>query len=273
MDFEGVAGFFQSALAGGRLSHAHLFLGQNAWPLAQNLAGLLLCRAPDGALACGRCPDCRQVGAGFHPDLTVVAPASASIKIEQIRELQRSACLAPYQAGRKVFIVNEAHKMTDDAANCLLKSLEEPVDNVFFILVADSGEGLLPTVVSRCQKFFVTAPAEAEDPLVERLSEFMAAWGSRDIASLLKLGESLAEDKKVAGRFLDQLALFYRNRVVGSETGNTDPSPWEETTGAWRTRDLARCLDRVETAKRHLAANANTRLMLDSLFLHLAGEA
>lgn len=281
MDLEGVAGFFRSALAGGRLAHAYLFLGgAGSTALAENLAGVLLCRAPENGRACGRCPDCRQLAGGFHPDLTVVAPAPNSIKIEQIRELQKAANLEPYQAGCKVFVVNDAQKMTADAANCLLKSLEEPTENVFFILVADSGEELLPTVVSRCQKFFVTGPTEAAgDAVVDQLPRFLAAWRARDVSSLLKLGEGLAEDKKLAGRFLDQLGVFYRDQVVRSETENADLEifDWEETGLAgedmWRTADLARCFDRVETARRHLAANANTRLLLDSLFLHLAGEA
>ncbi|HUW65862.1 MAG TPA: hypothetical protein VMW83_14455 [Spirochaetia bacterium] len=283
MDSEGVAAFFQSALAGGRLAHAYLFLGAGgAGALAENLAAMLLCRAPENAHACGSCPDCRQLAGGFHPDLTLVAPAPNSIKIEQIRELQKVANLEPYQAGCKVFVVNEAQKMTDDAANCLLKSLEEPTENVFFILVADNGEEMLPTVVSRCQKFFVTGRLEAgTEAATGQLAGFMAAWQARDVSSLLKLGEGLAEDKKLAGRFLDQLAVFYRDQVVRSETGKADLliHEWEETgwtaedMAAWRTADLVRCFDRVETARRHLAANANTRLLLDSLFLHLAGEA
>jgi len=266
MDLAATAGFFQSALAEGRLSHASLILGEDASFLAEQLAGLLLCREPENGRACGRCPECRRLAAGFHPDLMVVAPSPNSIKIDQIRELQRNASLAPYQAARKVFVVNEARKMTDEAANCLLKSLEEPVDEVFFILAADSGEGLLPTVLSRCQKFLLTAPARGEgDDLAEWLSGFMSAWGSRDLVALLKLGEGLAGDKLTAKRFLDRLALFFRDRLVQVETGPAGEDPW-------RAADLARCLTGVDMAARDLAANANTRLVLDGLFLRLAGE-
>lgn len=279
MDAEGVTAFFDSVLVGDKLSHAYLFLGGiEACSLAEKLAGMLLCQAPENAHSCDRCADCRQLAGGFHPDLAVVVPMPNTIKIEQIRELQKTANLEPYQAGRKVFVIKEAQKMTDDAANCLLKSLEEPAPNVFFILVADSGEEMLPTVVSRCQKFLVGGSVDSDvDPV--RLTGFLTAWREGDVISLLKVGEILAEDRKLAGEFLDHLAFFYRDQAVYSETGGVWAHDWAKAglsfsdLSAWQTSDLVRCFALVEEARRHLNANANTRLVMDSLFLHLAGEA
>jgi len=270
MDAAAVAGFFQAALEGGRLAHAYLLLGSDeAVSVAEDLASVLLCRAPENGRACNRCPDCRQVAAGSHPDLKVVAPEPNSIKIEQIRELQLSAGLTSFRAGRRVFLLKDAHKMTGDAANCLLKSLEEPTPGVFFILVAPNGEDLPATVVSRCQRFRVGGDTAGDGPALDsgaRMDAFLASWEKGDVASLLRLGETLAEDKdkKAVPSFLDRLAAFFRDRAVqGEVAGDRGES----------LMAMVRCFERVETARRRLSVNANTRLLLDSLFLHLSGEA
>jgi len=270
VDAAAIDRFFQSALEGGRLVHAYLFLGSDeAVSVAQDLAAALLCRAPEKGRACTRCPDCRLVAAGSHPDLKVVAPEPSSIRIEQIRELRLSAGLTSFQGGRRVFLLKDAHKMTGDAANCLLKSLEEPTFGVFFILVAPSGEELAPTVVSRCQRFWIGGGREAGgDPgAATHIDAFVASWKERNVESLLRLVDNLAQDKdkKALVSFLDRLAVFFRDEAVRWEAaGSGGQSP---------AAAMVRCFERVEDARRRLSFNANARLLLDSLFLYLAGEA
>lgn len=139
----------------GRISHACLFSGPPG--VGKKTAGLawaraLLCKKGDTD-ACGFCYDCQLFERGAHPDLKIIRPQGASIKIAQLRELQDSAALTSFGGGRQVYLIEQAEKMTNAAANCFLKILEEPPAGVVFILVADDGMAMLSTVMSRCQHY------------------------------------------------------------------------------------------------------------------------
>lgn len=100
---------------------------------------------------CGECRACRNIANGQHPDVQMIEPDGATVKIEQIRTLEADAALVPYEAQWKVFILNNAERMTEAAANALLKTLEEPARNTVFVLLTSTVAALLPTIVSRCQ--------------------------------------------------------------------------------------------------------------------------
>ena len=150
----------QHSLESGRLAHAYLFVGPQhigKMTLALDLARALNCDADDRP--CFACPACKKIGAGSHTDVQIIGitqneeeAETKRISIDQIKELQHSANLPPFEGKHKVFIIDGAELMSIEAANCLLKTLEEPVDNVTFILLTIN-ERLLPaTVVSRCQR-------------------------------------------------------------------------------------------------------------------------
>ncbi len=175
----------QRALSGGRIPHAYVFHGPNGVgkeTFARGLAALLMCakpasrRAPDlpefaggrGHVrdACGTCDQCRLVAAGTHPDLHLIYrqlkdfhPDSLvrdrvgrDIGVEVVREFVLGPVAArPTMATVKVFIIREADRITPQAQNALLKTLEEPPPGTFLILLAASLERLLPTTCSRCQ--------------------------------------------------------------------------------------------------------------------------
>src|SRR5207253_2623505 len=113
----------------------------------------LLCAAPGAGDACGTCAHCTRVGAGTHPDLHLLArePERRDIRIEQVRELTRWLTLQPLMAARKVGVLDDAHCLSEQAQNALLKTLEEPPGATVLVLVASSAALLLPTVRSRCQ--------------------------------------------------------------------------------------------------------------------------
>jgi len=100
---------------------------------------------------CGHCRACRKMSSGSHPDLIQIAPKGSAIKIDQIRQLQHALAMTPYEARQRVVIIADAHAMTPEAGNALLKSLEEPPERTTLILVAHQATDLLPTIVSRCQ--------------------------------------------------------------------------------------------------------------------------
>lgn len=139
----------------GALRHAYLLVGPKGLgkqTLATRTAQMIFCEAgPDAP--CRECQACRRVEAQRHPDLHVVQvePDENNIRIEQIRTLQRSISLAPYEAERRIVLVLGAHDMSLGASNALLKTLEEPPAECVLLLTAESRESLLPTIVSRCE--------------------------------------------------------------------------------------------------------------------------
>lgn len=144
----------RSALDHDSVSHAYLFsgpAGSGQMRTALTFASAIFCteRKDD---ACGTCLECRKVEHGNHPDLQVVVPDGASIKIDQIRELQRIFSYRSEGRHPKVYIIDQADKMTVQAANSLLKFLEEPPAPAVAILIADNGGSLLPTIQSRTQR-------------------------------------------------------------------------------------------------------------------------
>ena len=136
------------------IAHAYLLAGPRhvgKGTLAINLAQALNCDGPE--VPCGECRSCQRILDGKHADVTPIGLDSRTeIGIDDIRSLQHSANLPPYEGKCKVFIIDEAEYLSTEAANSLLKILEEPPQRVVWLLLAAEEERLLPTVVSRCQR-------------------------------------------------------------------------------------------------------------------------
>lgn len=144
-----------NALVSGQVSHAYLFGGPSG--VGKKTIGLafaraLLCKKGNGDI-CNNCDDCMRTERGVHPDLHLISPEGASIKIHQLRSIQDSAFFTSFSGGRQVYIVEQAEKMTLTAANGFLKILEEPPNGVTFILITNDPASILPTIHSRCQRY------------------------------------------------------------------------------------------------------------------------
>ena len=156
-----VRDFLATALAEGRLSHAYLFVGVPGsckHEAAEALAKCVVC--PSGGDA--TCDECRRVAHRTHPDVHWLEPGSATGYLAaQIRELIDDVNLAPVRAKTKVYVLQRCELLRGTAANALLKTLEEPPENVMFVLCGRSVAAMLPTIVSRCQQvpFRVVSPA------------------------------------------------------------------------------------------------------------------
>ncbi len=141
-------------------SHAYLLSGPSGVgksEAALDLAAGLAC--PHGG--CGACATCFRVQHGLHPDVEVVSPEGNLIRKEEIAAVNLHAAYRPFEARAKVYVFLEADSFNVEAANAFLKTLEEPPAHVFFILVTDHPERLLPTITSRCQLVVFTVVPEA----------------------------------------------------------------------------------------------------------------
>jgi DNA polymerase-3 subunit delta' len=155
-----------------RLGHAFLFRGPagiGKKSLAMVFAALLNCQGPQAEEPCGRCPSCRTFASGNHPDFLLIQPEGAAIKINQVRELKRVLTFPPFAAPFRVVLLADVHTMRREAANSLLKTLEEPPRGTILILTADQAGLIPPTILSRCQLIpFFPLPYEK---VAERLEQ------------------------------------------------------------------------------------------------------
>ena len=155
--FSGILGqprvrdFLRASVESGHVSQSYLFTGpsgSNKTAAAYALAQAIVCSRG----GCGDCDDCRRAFRKAHPDIRFFAPEGASgYLVEQIREIVADVSLAPIRAHAKVYIVDRVDMLGTAPANAFLKTLEEPPENVTMILLGRTREGVLPTIVSRCQ--------------------------------------------------------------------------------------------------------------------------
>jgi DNA polymerase-3 subunit delta' len=224
MPFADIAGHdrivevFRRSVRSGKTSHAYIFegipgCGRRKTALA--LIQALFCQAVDDD-ACGVCSSCRKVAGGNHGDIHFVKPLpdKRDISIEQLREIQRELALRPYEAPRKACIMEPAERMSVNAANSLLKTLEEPPGNAIIILLTENADMLLPTIRSRCQ-LIRFSPLSPEN--VRRLLEMSGV--SPEAAGLLA---PLSEGSMQHATELDNDALAARRETLVAQIAALD---------------------------------------------------
>lgn len=144
-----------------RVSHAYVLdgpRGSGKKELALFFAQLLKCEDVVEGEPCGVCSSCRRIEEGNHPNVSYVVPDGQYIKKEQIEQLMYQMTRKGYEAGRKIYMIEEAHRLHPSAANALLKFLEEPEGSVTALLLTDSYHSMLATIQSRCQRVMLARP-------------------------------------------------------------------------------------------------------------------
>jgi DNA polymerase-3 subunit delta' len=218
-------------IANGEARHAYLFSGPpgiGRRTLALRFAQALNCPQPPApGQPCRACRTCQQIERNQHPDLTIVQAETegATLKVEQIRDLQRTLSLSPYQARYRVAVLHRFQEANPNAQNALLKTLEEAPEKVILLLTADTPESLLPTISSRCEVLRLRPLA------VERLAlALQERWGqsppeARRLAHLTggRVGYAL--------RLIADPGLLERRRVWLDELQELLPAPLRQRFG------------------------------------------
>ena len=204
------------SLRNGKLAHAYLFVGPphvGKMRLAIDLAKAVNCEGQERP--CGQCTQCVRIEKMKHADVHVIGvDGRTEIGIDQMREMQHSANLKPFEGRHRVFVVDGAERLSHEATNCLLKTLEEPPPGVELILLASNERLLLGTVLSRCQRLELRPlpVAAVHTALVERwgLGEEKATMLAQLCGGCLGWAVTVADDDRVLQERSEKLASLVR---------------------------------------------------------------
>jgi DNA polymerase-3 subunit delta' len=302
---------FGREIATGRVYQAHCLIGIagiGKRRLALAFAKALNCGSR-GSDACGTCPVCRRIDKGLHPDVMVIVPEGETIRIDQIRDVQRAMGFKPFEARWRVVIIDGAERMTREAANALLRTLEEPPPGTALVLMATAVDTLPPTVLSRCHRIHcnplppeqVHAIVSGEAPPSEVDLRVTLGGGSPGRALALDsevlegartrivqaLGAPLAErlrrahevtDRGEARALLELLSVWVRDLIIYRETQNHEAllnDGVREQIGRYAdaldTRQLLGEFWLLNEVQRSFDARGNLNLSLDTAMVSLKG--
>lgn len=198
-----LAARFSAAYHNDRVGHAYIFDGEKGigkQEAANYFARLLLCEQPIENVPCGTCSACNRVESGNHPNLLMIEPDGQDIKKEQMAGLLAAMTKKGYESGRRIYVIDQAHRLNSAAANALLKFLEEPEGDITAILLTDAYHMVLPTIQSRCQRLSFLPPQRerlAERLKAEGISPSLAATVTALTADSNRASELAAEEQFV----------------------------------------------------------------------------
>ncbi|WP_284581706.1 DNA polymerase III subunit delta' [Streptomyces sp. 2P-4] len=258
----------QEPPAASKMTHAWLFTGppgSGRATAARAFAAALQCTSPDRALGgepgCGFCDGCHTTVVGTHADVEFVRTDLLSIGVKETRDLVRRAQLSPAVGRWQVIVLEDSDRLTEGAANVLLKAVEEPAPRTVWLLCAPSLEDVLPTIRSRCRHLTLRTPpvAAVADVLVRRdgIPPDMAAFAARATQGHLDRARRLAQDESARTRRTSVLRLPLR---VGDVGGCLKAAQELVDAAAEDAKQLAEEVDTKETEelKAALGAGAGT---------------
>lgn len=230
---EQAVALLRQAVAAGRVAHAYAFVGPAG--VGRKLTALAFAKAlvaPAGGVAAAR------IERGVHPDVRLIQPTPPegnpkgplALRIESIRALERQAALRPAEAACKVFIVDEADRMTAATPQAFLKTLEEPPDHTVIILILSQLRGLPATVLSRCQivRFGPRSPEgtlallpDGRDESRRRALDVLADAETGGVEAILRAGEDLGRERQTAETMVGTYWLWYRD-LLSCQAGADD---------------------------------------------------
>ena len=293
--FEGILGNNKikneliNAVKTNKYSHSYLFVGTSGIGkklIAREFSKMILCK--ESETYCNKCKSCIEFDSRNNPDFTEIVPDGTTIKIEQIRQMQKKVVETPIISEKKVYIIDDADLMTTDAQNCLLKTLEEPPEFACIILIASNETDLLSTIKSRCTilKFENISDQDIEKHLKEKYnlkqipkSILEASLGSIGKAETLKDKEELylTIDKFVDGiensdliDTLKQADIIYKSQDEKEEI--LEYLNIVLFNKAKTNNKYLGCINIVEETKKRLNANSNYNMTIDNMIMSIWEE-
>ena len=285
---EQVIHHLQNAIRQKRFSHAYLLCGEEGSGkrlVAEAFAKTVLCEE-GGIVACGKCKSCKQIESGNHPDFRPVVREKATLGVKEIREqVTADVQIKPYSSEYKIYLIDEAEKMTEEAQNALLKTIEEPPEYAVFLLSVSRQELLLQTILSRCVllPFYPVATEKVKRFLMESkgipdyLAEGAAAFSGglpgravrfaeseefteqrKDVLRLVKyidemsMAEIMENVKLFAGRkeaadgYLEMMLLWYRDVLLYKATKDVNGLMFRDETEAIASQACKRSFENLQ---------------------------
>ena len=278
------------SLKDNKVSHSYLFVGIEGigkQMIAKSFAQMILCTDKEEK-GCNRCKSCIEFHSNNHPDFLYIEPDGNSIKIDQIRYLQRKIQEKPIISNKKVYIINDANKMTQEAQNCLLKTLEEPPEYATIILIGNNENAFLNTIKSRCMivnfkpidkekiKQYMEQNYQIYDLHANMLEAFQGSIGKAlklkekiDIYEQIELIIKNLDNKNIID-ILPQCEYLYK-----SKEEITEILEYINVILLRLTKEkvkYANCINIVENTKKRLKQNANYDMCIDNMIFNMWEE-
>lgn len=263
----------------GRLPQSILLTGgdgRRRSAAAKALCAAVACRTAGGrGFPCGKCPDCRKIADGAHPDVAVVKPEDGkkSVSVKLVRErVIETLWEAPNEAENKVYLFTDAQDLSETVQNTLLKSLEEPPAFVLFLFLSERREALLPTVISRCTEFSLGGSEQEkknkEAAAAEQiaLSLATALCGGSDYDIMIATAPML-KNRALMKRTAEALTLLARDALASQSDAPAAAGHEREARSLYARfgpAGLLRLKDAMERVRAAADANANENLLLCS---------
>lgn len=279
----------RNTIKNNKASHSYLFIGTEGIGkklIAQEFSKALLCIGEPKY--CDTCKSCIEFDSQNNPDFNIIEPDGNSIKIEQIREIQRKVAEKPIISSKKIYIINDSDKMTTEAQNCLLKTLEEPPEYITIILIGTNESAFLSTIKSRCTIIhFQDIP---EDKIQKYLSEkegiqiqdpyILKAFGG-SIGRAIQLQDKQEQYTQIRQilvnlRNMDIIEIFQKSQILyDSKEEITNLLQYINTILlelAKQDYRYTNCIQIVENTKKRLQSNANYDMSIDNMLLQMKEE-